>query len=236
MPDLSVKGIDVYYGPIQALWDVSIRVRETSIVSIIGPNGAGKSTLLKSIMGLVKVKRGSIELDGIRIENLSPDKIVELGVAYVPEGRRLFPYLTVYENLLMGSYPKHSRKNRHEELEKVFKLFPVLREKAYQKAGQLSGGEAQMLAIGRALMSRPRILLLDEPSAGIAPKVTASIFDTLSSISSSGVSIVLVEQDVSRALTRSNYAYLLETGRIVKEGKSEELLNDDYVKKSYLGI
>jgi branched-chain amino acid transport system ATP-binding protein len=236
MPELRVDGIDVFYGSVQVLWNVSIKAVQGSVVSIIGSNGAGKSTLLKSIMGLTEVRKGGIELDGKRIENSTPDRIVEQGIAYVPEGRRLFPSLTVYENLLMGSYPKHSRKDRDSMLERVYQLFPILRERAKQKAGQLSGGEAQMLAIGRALMSRPRVLLLDEPSAGIAPKIIPTIFDALSSISKSGVAVVLVEQDVARALTRSDYAYLMENGHIVKSGTGQDLIKEEYVKKAYLGI
>jgi branched-chain amino acid transport system ATP-binding protein len=236
MPELRVNGIDVFYGQIQALWNISLSANEGLITSIIGPNGAGKSTLLRAIIGLTEVKKGSIELGGERIENKKPDRIVEKGVAYVPEGRRLFPSLSVYENLIMGSYPKHSRKDRNTELEHIYGLFPVLKERANQKAGQLSGGEAQMLAIGRALMSRPKVLLLDEPSAGIAPKITETIFDALTEISRSGVSIILVEQDVVRALTRSDFAYLMENGRIVKSGEGKKLLGDEYVKKAYLGI
>lgn len=236
MSSIEVRSLNAFYGDIQVLWDVSMKVEPGEIASIIGSNGAGKSTLLRSILGLVPAKSGTIIFDGKRIEKLPPNRIVETGIAYVPEGRRLFPDLTVQENLIMGSYPHSARKDYRESLESVYGIFPILKEKAKQRAGSLSGGEAQMLAISRALMSRPKLLMLDEPSAGLAPKMVSKIFDALIQISKSGVTILMVEQDVVKALSMSSNAYLLENGRITKSGVGKDLLKDQYIRKAYLGF
>jgi branched-chain amino acid transport system ATP-binding protein len=236
MPALEVSDLDVFYGQIQALWDVSIDVESGSIASIIGSNGAGKSTILKAVMGIIPAKSGKILVDGDRIDGLSPDRVVDRGVAYVPEGRHIFSDLSVRENLKMGAYPRRARASFKDEIESVFGIFPLLRERSKQKAGTLSGGEAQMLAIGRALMSKPRFLLLDEPSAGLSPIMVEKIFDALSKIRSLGITVLLVEQDVVRALSNSSKAYVLENGRVTRSAKGEELLKDEEVRKAYLGI
>ncbi len=236
MPALEISDLDVFYGQIQALWDVSIDVESGSIASIIGSNGAGKSTILKTIMGIVPAKSGRILFDGGRIDGLSPDRVVDKGMAYVPEGRHIFSDLSVKENLKMGAYPRRARASFSDEIESVFGIFPLLRERSKQRAGTLSGGEAQMLAIGRALMSKPRFLLLDEPSAGLSPIMVEKIFDALSKIRSLGITVLLVEQDVVRALSSSSKAYVLENGHVTRSGKGEELLKDEQVRKSYLGI
>lgn len=236
MPALEISDLDVFYGPIQALWNVSIDVESGSIASIIGSNGAGKSTTLKAIMGIVPVKSGKILIDGDRIDGLSPDRVVDRGVAYVPEGRHIFSDLSVRENLKMGAYPRRARASFKDEVENVFRIFPLLRERSKQRAGTLSGGEAQMLAIGRALMSKPRLLLLDEPSAGLSPIMVEKIFQALSKIKSLGITVLLVEQDVVRALSNSTRAYVLENGHVTKSAKGEELLKDEEVRKAYLGF
>ncbi len=236
MPALEISNLNVFYGQIQALWDVSLKVESGSVVSLIGSNGAGKSTLLKSIMGIVPSRSGKILFDGVRIDGLSPDRVVDKGMAYVPEGRHIFYDLSVKENLKMGAYPGRARASFRDEIENVFRIFPVLRERSKQSAGTLSGGEAQMLAIGRALMSKPRFLLLDEPSAGLSPIMVERIFDAISSIRSLGITALLVEQDVVRALSSSTTGYVLENGQVTKSAKGEELLKDEHVRKAYLGI
>lgn len=233
---LEVKDLNVFYGKVQVLWNVSFRVETGTLVSIIGPNGAGKTTTLRAIAGLVKPARGSIKLDGKELAGLSPDKIASMGVAMVPEGRRLFPNLTVRENLLMGAYQKAAWEKREETLEHVYSLFPILKERTNQLAKTLSGGEAQMLAIGRALMSRPKILLFDEPSLGLAPKIVLKVFETIEKLKETNVTIVLVEQHVTHALRLADKAYLLENGRIVLEGNPDDLMRDDRIRRSYLGI
>lgn len=236
MPTLEISDLNVFYGPIQALWNVSLEVESGSIASIIGSNGAGKSTILRSIMGIVPARSGKILFDGDRIDRLSPDRVVERGLAYVPEGRHIFTDLSVKENLKMGAYPRRARASFRDEIERVYEIFPLLRERSKQKAGTLSGGEAQMLAIGRALMSKPRFLLLDEPSAGLSPIMVARIFEAISKIRTLGITALLVEQDVVRALANSSKAYILENGQVTRSAKGEELLKDEQVRKAYLGI
>lgn len=236
MPALEISNLNVFYGPIQALWDVSLEVESGSIASIIGSNGAGKSTILKSIMGIVPAKSGKILFDGDQIDGFSPDRVVDKGIAYVPEGRHIFSDLSVKENLKMGAYPRRARSSFKDEIQNVFEIFPLLRERSKQKAGTLSGGEAQMLAIGRALMSKPRFLLLDEPSAGLSPIMVQRIFEAIARIKALGITALLVEQDVIRALSSSSNSFILENGHVTRSAKGEELLKDEQVRKSYLGI
>jgi branched-chain amino acid transport system ATP-binding protein len=236
MPALELENVNVFYGEIQALWGVTLSVKSESITGVIGSNGAGKTTLIKTVMGLTPPREGTITFDGERIDNLPPNKIVEAGIVCVPEGRHIFPDFSVKENLKMGSFPAHARRFHDEELERVYALFPDLRKKTNQRAGTLSGGEAQMLAIGRALMSRPKLLLLDEPSAGLAPLIVSRIFEAISQITSTGLTVVMVEQDVARALSMSTMACVLENGRITKSGPGRELLEREDVKKAYLGL
>jgi branched-chain amino acid transport system ATP-binding protein len=236
MAFLELRDVIGFYGDILVLWEVSLGVDAGEVVSLLGSNGAGKSTLLKTVMGMVRARSGVVELGGERIEGLSPDQIVEKGIAYVPEGRHPLPDFTVEENLKMGSFPKRARPHLKEEMKKAFDLFPRLREKAKQKAGTLSGGEAQMLAIGRALMSRPKLLMLDEPSAGLSPTLVGKIFETISSISKDSLAVLIVEQDVGRALSVSARGYVLENGAITRSGTGNELLQDESVKQAYLGI
>ena len=233
---LKVNELTVTYGPHRALTDVSIHADEGEIVVVIGANGAGKSTLLNTIVGLIKPIKGEIKFKGERIDPLPPYKIVEKGVSLVPEGRRVFPKLTVLENLELGAYTKRARQKKNENLEFVFKLFPRLKERKHQKAGTLSGGERQMLAIGRALMSDPELLLLDEPSLGLAPKIVLEIFNVLKELKKYGITILLVEQHAYKALTIADRGYVLENGRITLSGTGQELLNNEYVKSAYLGI
>jgi branched-chain amino acid transport system ATP-binding protein len=234
---LILKEIDVYYGNIQAIWEVSLKVEEGELISIIGSNGAGKSTILRTISGLIKPRRGSIEFNGKSIEPFSPDEIVRLGVSMVPEGRELFPRMSVQENLELGAaYIKEAYQQTDQSLSWVYTLFPVLQERSGQLAGTLSGGEQQMLAIGRALMSRPKILMLDEPSLGLAPLMVVEVFRTLVQINQERVTILLVEQNVRHSLGMAYRAYVLENGRIVMEGPGRALLNNKHVKEAYLGL
>lgn len=230
---LEVRGITGGYGYIQILWDVSFNIKEGEVVTIIGPNGAGKTTLLKTISGLLKPWSGEIYFRGKRISGLPAYKIVAEGIALVPEGRELFPKMSVMDNLLLGSYLSSSK--RQETLEKVFDLFPVLRERRNQMAGTLSGGEQQMLAIARGLMSNPKLLMLDEPSLGIAPIVVLKIFDTIKKLNEMGVTILLVEQNVYHALELAHRGYVLERGRVVLEGEGKFLIENKHVKEAYLG-
>ncbi|MEM0370549.1 MAG: ABC transporter ATP-binding protein [Pyrobaculum sp.] len=232
---LVVEKLESGYGKLKILFGISLKVDKGVITALLGPNGAGKTTTLLTIMGVVKPWSGFVKFGEVDVTNLPPYKKVDLGMALVPEGRRLFPDMSVEENLLMGAYVKRARDKARDSLEWVYSLFPRLRERRGQKAKTLSGGEQQMLAIGRALMSRPRLLMIDEPSAGLAPKVVADLFDTLKKISGE-VSILLVEQNVAVALEISQYAYVLENGRIVMEGLGEELAKSDYIKKTYLGL
>jgi len=233
---LNVNSIDVFYGKFQALWSISFGVEKGEIVAIVGANSAGKSTILRSVSGILRPKHGSVEFLGDRLDKLQPHIIARKGLCQVPEGRKLFPYMTVLDNLKAGAYAKEAKENYEESLEEVFSLFPLLKERKAQTANTLSGGEQQMLAIGRALMSRPKLLMLDEPSLGLAPMLVMRIFDSLKELKNRGVTILLVEQKIDRALEMADRAYVLETGRITMEGKGKELLSNDYVRKAYLGI
>ncbi|MBM4145716.1 MAG: ABC transporter ATP-binding protein [Nitrospira sp.] len=227
---LKLNGIHTFYGPIEALRGINIEVKQGEIVSLIGNNGAGKSTTLMTISGILKPQAGDIVFEGEGIGGMPPHRIVEMGISQVPEGRRIFPRLTIKENLEMGAYTKFK-----VQLDKIFELFPVLKERQKQLGGTLSGGEQQMLAIGRALMSNPKLLLLDEPSLGLAPIIVSKIFRTIKDINREGVTVLLVEQNARAALKLSNKGYVLETGKIVLEGKGEYLLINEQLKKAYLG-
>jgi branched-chain amino acid transport system ATP-binding protein len=233
---LSVEDLSVFYGDIQVLWNVSFRVESGEIVTILGPNGAGKTTLMRTISGLLRPASGSVEFDGQRLDRLPPHRIVELGVVQVAEARQLFPEMSVAENLALGAYVSKARARRAESLAWVEELFPILAERRRQMAGTLSGGEQQMLAIGRALMARPRLLMLDEPSLGLAPQVVLDMFGAIKRIHGEGISVLLVEQNVHQALSIANRAYVLETGRVVHEGPPERLLADPQVRAAYLGV
>lgn len=233
---LSINKINVFYGKIQVLWDVSFEVRAGEIVSIIGSNGAGKTTTLKSIVGLIQPASGSVTLSGQNLNTTPAYQIVCGGIALVPEGRKLFPKMSVMENLEMGAYMPAARKKKSQNLDLVLDLFPVLRERRNQLAGTLSGGEQQMLAIGRALMSSPNLLMLDEPSLGLSPLLVDEIFQNVKSLNDQGITILLVEQNVAQALELAHRAYVLETGRIVAEGPAKELLESELVRTAYLGM
>ena len=233
---LEVKNINAGYEGIQVLWDISLEVEEGEFVAIIGANGAGKSTLLKTIAGIHKQTSGSINFENNSIENLPAHAVVSRGIAMVPEGRRLFPYMTVRENLEMGAYTVKDPQKVEENLSWVYGLFPKLEERQRQMAGTFSGGEQQMLTISRALMSRPRFLMLDEPSLGLQPNIVSNVFQSLEVLHNEGVTILLVEQNVRKSLEIAQRAYVLEHGHIVMSGDSEELLQDEGVKKAYLGI
>lgn len=233
---LEVKNINVSYGLVRVLWDVSFRVEEGEIVATVGSNGAGKTTTLRTISGLLRPSSGSIEFNGEGLDRVRSHSIVEKGIAHVPEGRRLFPFSTVLANLEIGAYTAGAREKINESLEFVFELFPVLKERRKQLAGTLSGGEQQMLAVARGLMSRPRLLMLDEPSLGLAPILVGKVFEVLRELNDRGVTILLVEQNVSSALSLCNRGYVLENGRIVLEGSGQELLNNPHVKEAYLGV
>ncbi len=235
MPLLSVGNLNAKYGIAQALWDVSFTVDKGEIVSIVGPNGAGKSTLLKAILGLVPLASGRIEFDSEAIDALSVKKRVEHGICYVPEGRRVFPDMTVLENLELGALPKRARAAMNDNIKKVYELFPILRERSSQLAGTLSGGERQMLAIARALMSEPRLMMIDEPSLGLAPNIVTQVFQLIQDINRRDVTILLVEQNVKQTLKMSDRSMVLENGRIVKAGRSSELMDDEYMRQAYLG-
>ncbi|MDD3693202.1 MAG: ABC transporter ATP-binding protein [Oscillospiraceae bacterium] len=232
---LDVKDINVYYGAIHALKGLSFYVNEGEIVSLIGANGAGKTTAMHTISGLLRSKTGDILFMGDSIAAAEPHKIVRLGLAQVPEGRRVFSGMTVQENLEMGAFVRNDGRKVEKDLEMVFTRFPRLKERRRQRAGTLSGGEQQMLAIGRALMSRPKMLLLDEPSMGLSPILVNEIFDCIQEVNKSGTTILLVEQNAKMALSISHRAYVLETGKIIIEGKSSELLDNEKVKRAYLG-
>jgi branched-chain amino acid transport system ATP-binding protein len=235
-PILDIKNIDVSFFDVQVLRQIDLKVYPSEIVTVIGPNGAGKSTLLGSTVGFHVPSSGSITFKGQNITGIAPEKTVQLGMTIVPEGARVFTDMTVIDNLKMGSYIKSSRAFRSETLEMVFSFFPRLHERMKQKGGTLSGGERQMLAIGRALMSRPSLLLLDEPSLGLAPLLVTKVFETIVQIAATGLTVLLVEQNVHFSLEISKRAYVLENGRIVKEGPSNEIMDNDYIKKSYLAI
>ncbi len=233
---LEIDGIDVFYGDVQALWDVSLRVESGEIVTIIGANGAGKTTTLRAIAGLMKPRRGKVILDGADVTGVAPNEMVGRGLVLVPEARQLWPAMSVLENLEMGAYARPARRQRAETLQRVFTMFPILEQRAKQKAGTLSGGEQQMCAIGRGLMARPRILLLDEPALGLAPLLVREVFESLKSIREQGVTIVLVEQNVPHALALADRAVVLETGRVTLSGAASELVRDDRIRDAYLGL
>jgi branched-chain amino acid transport system ATP-binding protein len=232
---LEVRDLQVYYGVIQAIKGVSFNVDEGEIIALIGANGAGKTTILQTITGLISPKQGEVLYNGVDLKKLPAHKIVSMGLAHVPEGRRVFSQLTVYENLLMGAYTRKDKDEIEETLQHVFKRFPRLEERRGQLAGTLSGGEQQMLAMGRALMSKPKIILMDEPSMGLSPILVEEVFDIIKSINKSGTTVLLVEQNAKKALSIANRAYVLETGNIVLEGAAESLMNNESVKKAYLG-
>ncbi|MGE5263718.1 MAG: ABC transporter ATP-binding protein [Acidobacteriota bacterium] len=232
---LTVSEIEAYYGRVRALRDVSLHVAAGSVVALLGSNGAGKTTTLRVISGLLKPTRGYIEFDGKRIERLRPDQLVHLGIGHVPEGRQLFPELTVRENLRLGAYTRGNTRSVEEDMQHAFGYFPRLRDRMAQRAGTLSGGEQQMLAIARALMSRPRLLLLDEPSLGLAPLLVKEIFRIIGEIRAAGTTVVLVEQNAHMALQLADYAYLLETGRVVLSDSSAALRQREEVRRVYLG-
>lgn len=234
MDMLNIKDLKSFYGNVQAIWDVSLDVNQGEVVAIIGANGAGKTTVMKSIVGLVS-RTGSTSFLGEDISSTSAHRMAELGIIYVPEGRRVFPRMTIEENLVMGSYNKRAKKERKETMEYVLELFPRLKERFHNFAGTLSGGEQQMLAIGRGLMSKPKLMLLDEPSLGIAPILVGEIFKTIELIKKD-ITIVLVEQHVHHALSIANRGYVLEHGKVVLTGTGEELSKNEHVKEAYLGI
>jgi branched-chain amino acid transport system ATP-binding protein len=233
---LEVNKIDTCYGKVQALWDVSLKVAEGEIVALVGANGAGKTTLLNTISGLVRPVSGTVEFLGRRIDGLPSHAIVELGISHVPEGSRVFPDMTVHENLEMGAYPYRAWRQKEETLEQVYQVFPILKERKGQLARTLSGGEHQMLAIGRGLMSRPRLCMFDEPSYGLAPLFVAEIFRIIHGLRDQGITILLIEQNVRRALEISDRACVLENGRMCLEGDCLKLLQSDYVRKAYMGL
>jgi branched-chain amino acid transport system ATP-binding protein len=233
---LEVCDVNTVYGKAQALWDVRLSVNEAEIVALVGSNGAGKTTLLNTISGLLRPASGSVEFLGRRIDGLPPHSVVELGISHVPEGGKVFPEMTVRENLEMGAYPYSAWKQREETLEQVYQVFPILKEREKQLARTLSGGERQMLAIGRGLMSKPKLCLLDEPSYGLAPLLVAEIFHIIQGLRDQGITIFLIEQNVRHALEIADRAYVLENGRICLEGACDELLQSDYVRKAYLGL
>lgn len=235
MAMLEVKDIEVYYGMIQAIKGISFEVNEGEVIALIGANGAGKTTTLHTITGLLSPKKGSVIFEGQDITKVPAHKIVSLGMAHVPEGRRVFAELSVYQNLKMGAYTRKDKAEIEETLQMVYKRFPRLEERKNQLAGTLSGGEQQMLAMGRALMSHPKIIVMDEPSMGLSPILVNEIFDIIKEVSASGTTVLLVEQNAKKALSIADRAYVLETGKIVMEGDAKELLNDDSIKKAYLG-
>ena len=235
MAMLEVKDLEVYYGMIQAIKGVSFHVDQGEVIALIGANGAGKTTILHTVTGLLSPKKGSVVFEGQEVTKIPAHKIVSLGMALVPEGRRVFAELSVYENLKMGAYTRKDKSEIEENLQKIYERFPRLKERKNQMAGTLSGGEQQMLAMGRALMSQPKIILMDEPSMGLSPILVNEIFDIIQEVSKSGTTVLLVEQNAKKALSIADRAYVLETGRIALEGRAEDLLRDDSIKKAYLG-
>jgi branched-chain amino acid transport system ATP-binding protein len=233
---LEVDGLSAAYGRVQVLWDMCLNVQEGELVALVGANGAGKTTLLKTISGVMRPSSGSITFVGKRIDKLAPNAIVNLGLSHIPESRKLFADMSIRENLEMGAYPGRSWKYRRETMEQVFDLFPILRERAGQLARTLSGGEQQMLAMGRGLMSRPKMCLIDEPSNGLAPLFVREVFQILKSLREQGITILLVEQNVRQTLAVADRAYVLENGRLALEGACEFLRQSDHVRKAYLGL
>ena len=235
MAMLEVKDLEVYYGVIQAIKGISFEVNEGEIVTLIGANGAGKTTTMQSIMGLIPAKRGSIIYDGQDISKVPSHKIVHMGMTQVPEGRRVFQELSVYDNLIMGAFTKKDQKQVKESIEEIYDRFPRLKERRNQIAGTLSGGEQQMLAMGRAMMSKPRLLMLDEPSMGLSPLLVDEVFDIIKDFHKSGTTILLVEQNAGKSLAISDRAYVLENGKIAVSGTGKELMESEEIKKAYLG-
>lgn len=235
MSMLKVTDLEVYYGVIKAIKGVSFEVNQGEVIALIGANGAGKTTILHTVTGLIQPKHGKIEFEGNDITKTPAHKIVSMGMAHVPEGRRVFAQLSVYENLKMGAYTRKDKNEIEETLATVYKRFPRLEERKNQMAGTLSGGEQQMLAMGRALMSHPKIILMDEPSMGLSPIFVNEIFDIIQEVSASGTTVLLVEQNAKKALSIADRAYVLETGNIVLDGEAKELMNNDSIKKAYLG-
>jgi branched-chain amino acid transport system ATP-binding protein len=233
---LEISNLDVFYGKSQALRDVSLIVNEGEIVALVGANGAGKTTLLNTISGLLRPASGSVKFLNQRIDRLAPHKIMKLGISQIPEGRKLFTDMTVRENLEMGAYASEAWKRRTETLEQVYEVFPVLKERARQPAKKLSGGEGQMVAIGRGLMSNPRLCMFDEPSYGLAPKLFSEVLEVIKHLRQQGITIFMVEQNVRQTLETADRAYVIENGQIVLEGKGKDLLQDKLVKKAYLGV
>ncbi len=235
MAMLEVQDLHVYYGVIQALKGISFKVEQGEVIALIGANGAGKTTTLHTITGLLSPKQGSVIFEGKNITKVPAHKIVELGIAHVPEGRRVFSQLSVYDNLKMGAFTRKDKAEIEESLETVYRRFPRLKERMNQRAGTLSGGEQQMLAMGRALMSKPKLIVMDEPSMGLSPIFVNEIFDIIQVVSDSGTTVLLVEQNAKKALTIADRAYVLETGKITMEGRAEDLLHNEAVQKAYLG-
>lgn len=235
MAMLEIKDLEVYYGMIQAIKGVSFDVNEGEVIALIGANGAGKTTILHTITGLLSPKKGSVMFEGQDITKIPAHKIVSLGMAHVPEGRRVFAQMSVYQNLKMGAFTRSNKEEIEATLDMVYKRFPRLEERKNQLAGTLSGGEQQMLAMGRALMSKPKIILMDEPSMGLSPILVNEIFDIIQSVSAAGTTVLLVEQNAKKALSIADRAYVLETGKIVTSGDAKVLMNDDAIKKAYLG-
>jgi branched-chain amino acid transport system ATP-binding protein len=233
---LKIENLNFSYGDLKVLWDVNVEVTEGEIVTVVGANGAGKSTILKNISRLEKPGSGSITFNGVDMAKLEAHEVVELGVVQVPEGRKIFPQMTVIENLRMGSYTRKARQNRDTNMDRVFKMLPRLKEREKQLGGTMSGGEQQMLAIARGLMADPKLLLLDEPSLGLSPLLVKSVFAIIFEISRQGVTILLVEQNVFQSLKIANRGYVLETGRVVLKDNGAALLSNDHIKKAYLGI
>ena len=233
---LELKGVDAFYGRIQALRNMSIDVDKGEVVALIGSNGAGKTTTLRTISGLMHPQAGTIRFDGREITSAGPSRIVELGISQSPEGRRLFPRMSIIDNLLMGAYTRNDRPGINSDMERIYTLFPRLKERRSQIAGTLSGGEQQMLAMGRALMARPKVLMLDEPSLGLAPILVETIFSIIREINSQGTTVLLVEQNAHKALEVAHRGYVLETGSIVKTGTGQQLLASEDVQKAYLGM
>jgi branched-chain amino acid transport system ATP-binding protein len=233
---LEVNAVNTFYGKVRALWDVSLKVDEKEIVALVGANGAGKTTMLNTISGMIHPISGSIQFCDQRIDRLLPYQIVKIGISHIPEGGKPFPDMSVHENLEMGAYHGATWRKREETLEQVYKIFPILKERAGQLARTLSGGERQMLAVGRGLMSRPKLCALDEPSYGLGPLLVKEIFNVIKALRDQGMTLLLVEQNVQQTLEIADRSYVLENGRIVSEGKSRELLQNDHIKKAYLGL
>ncbi|OGO42902.1 MAG: branched-chain amino acid ABC transporter ATP-binding protein [Chloroflexi bacterium RBG_16_58_8] len=233
---LEVSDLSTFYGRIQVLWDICIKVNEAEIVALVGANGAGKTTLLNTISGVIRPTSGTVTFLGQRIDGLAPHAIVELGISHIPEGRRLFTDMSVRENLEMGAYTGRAWKNKHDTLEQVYRLFPMLKERAGQLARTLSGGEQQMLAMGRGLMSRPKLCIIDEPSNGLAPRLVIEVFQIIKSLRDQGITILLVEQNVRHTLEIADRACVLENGRMALEGSCADLLKSDHIRKAYLGL